>query len=482
VRWEHVRGHESRVRITPQLIRVADDTHVWADRYERVIADVFAIQSEVAENAVKAMGVTLLPREHAALREVSTGDLQAYDLYLRGNELSARSYARKDVEGALQMYQAAVDRDPRFAQALAGLARMNARMYWEFYDRSIDRVLRAKEAAERALELRPDLAETHTARAYYFYYGLLDFPQALDEFATARTIQPNNSEALAGIGYVMRRQGRWAESAATMSKALEFDAKNAGLLHNLGVTSAYARRYAEADRSFEKAIALNPQWGAPYGDRAWLQVQWHGDVVRAQAVLDEAWRVRDLADETTDLAWLAIRIALAQRDYPGALRQLEAGKLPAFGNEEHFCPVTLLRAQVQTLAGQLDPARRSFEAARVELEQKITQTPDDSRLHSSLGIAYAGLGRRLDAVREAKLGCDLKPAPKDAVRALDRLEDLALVYTMVGQPSEAIAQIENLLARSGWSTPHVLRLDPRWDPLRSDPRFQALLGKYEVQP
>ena len=133
------------------------------------------------------------------------------------------------------------------------------------------------------------------------------------------------------------------------------------------------------------------------------------------------------------------------------------------------------------MAGQHDLAQRSFEAARLELEQKITQTPDDPRFHSSLGIAYAGLGRSADAVREATRGCELMPMSKDAMRALWRVEDLAVVYTLVGQPGEAVAQLERLLAGSGGFTPHVLRLEPRWDPLRSDPRFQALLTKYEVR-
>jgi predicted Zn-dependent protease len=137
---------------------------------------------------------------------------------------------------------------------------------------------------------------------------------------------------------------------------------------------------------------------------------------------------------------------------------------------------------VQMVAGQQDLARRSFEAARLELEQKVTQDPNDSRFHSSLGIAYAGLGSRVEAVREAKLGCELMPASKDAWQALNRLEDLAVVYTMVAQSREAIAQLEDLLVRSGQFTTHVLRLDPRWDALRADPKFQALLAKYEVKP
>jgi serine/threonine protein kinase/tetratricopeptide (TPR) repeat protein len=482
VRWEHGDGRESRVRITPQLIRVADDTHVWADRYERVIADVFAIQSEVAESAVKAMGVALLPSEQTALRAVSTRDLDAYDLYLRGQELASRGENRKDIEGAIQMYQAAANRDPRFAQALAGLATSHLAMYWAYFDRTEERLIQGREAAEKAVELRPDLAETHTALGYYFYSGLLNYRQALDEYAAALKIQPNNSAAIASIGFVLRRQGRCREAADQLSKALELDPRNADLLDNFGDACIFARRYADADRAFERAVAVSPQWGDPYGDKAWLQVQWRGDVGKARAILDEAAQVEGLRDDAYFFADSALRVALAGRDYQGALRQLEAEKRHAFENLNDYLPIPLLCGQVQTLVGQHDLARRAFEVARIELEQKVTQTPEDSRFRGSLGIAYAALGRRAEAVREAKRGCELMPASKDALRALRRIEDLALVYTMVGQSTEAIAQLDHLLAESGGFTPQVLRLDPRWDPLRADPRFQVLLAKYEVKP
>ena len=197
--------------------------------------------------------------------------------------------------------------------------------------------------------------------------------------------------------------------------------------------------------------------------------------------MDEARRVAGLHDDA-HLAWLEQRVALIRRDYSQAVRQLEAWKHSARENPWWYSPASLLRGQVQRLAGQSDLARQSFELARVELEQKVAQDPEDSRFHSSLGIAYAALGRRDDAVREGNLGCELMPASKDAWRALRRVEDLALVYTMVGRPGEAIAQVEQLLAASGEFTPHRLRLDPGWDPLRSDPRFQALLTKYEIKP
>ncbi len=482
VRWERGPGPESRVRITTQLIRVSDDTQLWADRYDRVISGVFTMQSEVAENTVKAMGVSLLPHERNRLKDISTSDLEAYDLYLRGQELAGGGEDRRHVEGALQMYQAAVDRDPRFAQALAGLARSHLLMYWLYYNRSSERLGKAKQASERAVELCPDLAEAHTALGYYFYYGLLAYPQALSEFSAARAIQPHASDALAGTGYVLRRQGRWKDAAEAMSEALEWDPRNAKMLHNFAGICVLARRCAEADRARGLAIALSPQWGTLYGEAAWLQVQWHGDVEKAQAVLDQAGRVVGLTDDTGDVAINRLAVSLARRDFQGAMRQLESDTRQALDNQFHYQPIPMLRGEVHMLAGERDLARRAFDAARVELEQKVAQEPDDHRFHSSLGITYAGLGRRVDAVREARLGCELMPVSRDAIRALYSLEELALVYTMVGRNGEAIAQLADLLARSGWWTPNVLRVDPRWDPLRSDPRFQALLTKSEVQP
>ncbi len=482
VRYERSAAGPGRVRITPQLIRVADDTHVWADRYDRMITDVFAMQSEVAENAVKAMGVALLPRERTALKEASTSDMEAYDLYLRGQVQGGRTVNKADLEGAIALYEAAVKRDSHFAQAFAGLSRMQLFMFFYYFDHSPGRLVKAKEAAERAVELRPDLAESHAALGWYFYEGFRDYPRALSELSAALEIQPTSTDALWGTAAVLRRQGRFAESAEAFSRVLELDPKNVNLLFNTGVTYIYVRRYAEADRAFGLTIALSPRWAEPYAVKAWLQVQWHGDLEKAQAVLAEAGQVTGLTDDEQDLAATTLDITLARRDYSGALRQIDAQASPAVDNQISYSPVSLLRGQVERLMGKGDLARHSFETARAELEQKIKQDPGDSRLHSSLGIAYAGLGRRTEAVREAKLGCDLMPPSKDALDAIYRLEDLALVYTMIGQNDEAIVQLEGLLAFSGNDTPHWLRLQPRWDPLRSDPRFQALLTKYEVKP
>jgi TolB-like protein/Flp pilus assembly protein TadD len=474
VRWEHTQGKESRVRITPQLIRVVDDTHVWADRYDRVLADVFAIQSEVAESTVKAMGVKLLPREQTALKEVSTNDLEAYNLFLQGVELIKRGFNREFVEGALQKFQAAVDRDPRFAQALALAASQHLTMYWLHYDHSPERLAQGKELAERAVELRPDLAETHAALAQYYYHGLLDFPRALDELAKATRIQPTNSMVLLLKGLILGRQGHFVEAAQVLGKGVELDPANQHLLTQFAGACVRVRRYADADRALALAITLSPRFAFARAYRAELQIKWHGDVDKAQEILEEASRVPGVK-EAFPGTWQWV--ALARRDYPGVLRLLEVQEPHVRDDPAKHAALLLSRAQVQMLVGQPDLARHSWEAARVELEQLVRHNPRDAELHGSLGIAYAGLGRRADAVREAKLVCDL---------VLDKtdpwfLAGPAQVYTMVGEPGEAIALLDKLLSESGSFTAHMVRLDPSWDPLRSDPRFQALLKKYEVK-
>jgi eukaryotic-like serine/threonine-protein kinase len=479
VRCERAAGRESRVRITPQLIQVADDTHVWADRYDRVMADIFAIQSEVAENVVRAMGLKLVPREKTALKTVSTNDMEAYDLYLRGLEMANRGRTQPNVEGALRMFQAAVDRDPRFLQALAQLVKTHLAIYFLYYDRSRERVDRAKDLVDRLAALGPDLAETHIARGYYNYFGLLDYPRALEEFKAALALQPSSSDAHQGIAFILRRQGQWEEAAEEMIKWLELDPRSPATLSQYGQTCVFLRRYAEADRVFALSASFNPQFGALWGMRGWVQVLWRGDAEKAQSLLSEAGAVPGLQDELNFVAYSYYQVGLVQRDFRGVIRRLDAEKREALSNQFYFFPIDLLRGQAQALSGQRDLAARSFKAARHRLEELISKESDDSRYPSALGIACAGLGLREEALRAANRGVELMPTTKDAWRALWRMEDLALVHAMLGQQSEAIERLDFLLSRTGEISAHVLRLDPRWDPLRKNPKFEALLAKYE---
>jgi TolB-like protein len=471
-----------RMRIAPQLIQVADDTQVWGDRYDRAMTDILAIQSEVAENVVRAMGVKLAPREKTALMTASTNDMEAYDLYLQGLKSADLGPTPQNLEGAIRMFQAAVDRDPRFPQALMQLAKTHLYVYLQHYDRSRERVDKAKVLIDRLAALGPDLAETHIARGYYAYWGFLEYPRALEEFNMALALQPSSSEVLQGIAFILRRQGRWEEAAEQILGWVALDPRSPNALIQHCQTSLYLRRYAEAERACSLAVSFNRPLGSAWGYLGWIQILWRGDPEKARSILSEASQIAGLDDGLTRVAYISFRVALIRRDFQGALRQLEREKRDVFSNQWYFFPIELLRGEVHVFSGRQDLARPSFEAARRRLEELIAREPDDSRYYSALGLAYAGLGLRDKALRAAKHGADLVPLSKDVMRAPFRIEDLALVQTRLGQQSEAIDQLDLLLSKPSEISTHVLRLDPRWDSLRSNPRFQALLVKYAVKP
>ncbi len=482
VSWDREVGREGRVRITPTLTQVADDTQVWADQYDRVTADIFAIQSEVAESVVRAMGVKLLPREKSALAAAPTSDKEAYDFYLRGLEILNRGPAKENIEGAVKMFQAAVDRDPSFTQALARLSRAHAALYFYYFDRRQERVDKAKETLDRLSALGPDVAETHTARGFYDYWVLADYSRALDQFKAALLLQPSSIEALEGVGTVLRRQGRWEESAEASVKRLELDPRSPDALFQHGQTCVLLRRYAEADRVLALAESFNPQFALAWGWRVRVQLLWHGDIEKAHALVSEAGQVPGLQDAVGLMALEAFRITLIRRDFQGALRLLENEKREAFYNQFYYRPLDLLRGEAHLLAGENALAHFSFEASRRRLKELITKDPDDPRYQSALGIACAGLGLREEALRAANRAAALMPPSKDHWKAMSHIADLALVHTMLGQQDDAIDRLDFLLSRTGEMSTHMLRLDPRWKALQENLRFRALLTKYGDPP
>lgn len=477
IRCDRSGAGPGRVRITPQLIRVADDTHVWSERYDRTLTDIFSLQSDVATKTVDAIGISLLPGEKTSLETIPTRDVVAYDHYLKGLAAEARSGAKSDAEEALGHFQAAVERDPSFAQALAHLSLRHLYMWWVFYDRSEERLAKARSAAEAAARLGPDLPETHNALGFLYYQGFRDYARATEEFNAARRVRSNDSLAIEGLAAILRRRGRWEESATLFAEAAELDPRNAGTLGEFATTLTLSRRYREADSFFARSTSLAPHNGYMQGLRVWLQVQWRGDVVKAKALLAEAEALPGPQDDWASLALSAYRLSLAERDFVGALRRLDGDSRDAYFSQSYFIPLDLLRSQVHHLAGRRDECQRAAKKARVFLEVELKKQPEDGRLQSALGIALALLGRNDEAIRAARRGVELTRPLKDALIPLWPTEDLAFVYTMAGRQDEAIEQLGTLLSTSGMTTPHVLRLDPRWDPLRKNPNFEALLAR-----
>ncbi len=463
----------SRVRIIPQLIRASDDTHVWADVYDNDMSEVFRVQSDLAEQVAQALDITLLEPERRALRSRPTENIEAYEYYLRGNEYYYRSFLENDFRIALGMYEKAVELDPTFALAYAQLSRAHLYVYWMYYDHSDARLAMAKEAVDRVFQLNPNLPEAHLALGHYYYHGHLDYDRALEQFAIAWKSQPNNSGLLSFTGFVQRRQGKFEQALANLKKASELDPRYGRLVGEIGDTYVLLHNYPEAERYFNQAISLAPDLPGFYSKKAQLYLRREGSTEKARAVLEEALQNTKLAEDT-DIVNSLVMLDVYDGNYQGALDRLSL-KSEDIDDQDYFIPNALRCAQIYGYMKKKEPAKKYHDEARSILESKIEERPEDARFHSSLGIAYAGLGRKEDALREGKLGVKLLPVSKEAMVGLCRVEDLARIYVMVGEFDAAIDQIEFLLSVPGKMSIPLLRLDPVWEPLRDHPRFKRLL-------
>ncbi len=477
VQRERPSDPNSRVRIIPQLIKAANDTHVWAQPYDNDMGDVFRVQSDLAERVAQALNVALLEREQRALRSRPTENMEAYNYFLQGNEYYHRSRHEDDWKISIQMFERAVELDPKFALAYAQLSRCHAQMYWEHYTHhTSERLEMAKKAVDRALELEPDLPEAHLALGHYYYRGHLDYDRALEQFAIARKDLPNDSDLLSSIYYVQNRQGKFEEALANLKRASELDPRSNILASDLVTTFAWVRNYPEALRYCDRAIALAPDLPNPYRFKASLYLRWEGNTEKARAVVEEALK-KIRSPEEFRIGW-EIAFDVYEGKYQEALDRLSLKSEDPDEDTDSmysFIPKAIRYARIYGYMNETESAKKYYDKARNILEAKIQQQPDDSRFRSTLGIAYAGLGRKEDAIREGNKAVELLPITKEAIRGYYRRENLAQIYVMVGEFDLAINQIEFLLSIPGGLSIPLLRLEPVWAPLREHPRFKKLL-------
>jgi serine/threonine protein kinase/tetratricopeptide (TPR) repeat protein len=479
IRWQKPEGGSSQVRVTPTLSRVSDSTQIWANVYEQKISQIFQVQSDIARKVVEELGLALNKTERQSLEVKPTENIAAYDYYLRGNDFTYRGRdVQGDLDSAIVMYEKAVSLDPNFFQAYAMLSRTHSLYYWYYYDRSEERVAEAKRAADRAFELNPDAAETRMALGYYFYHCRLDYEQALKNLDFALEKQPKNVLILEAIGYVKRRQGRFSETIANLKLVLEIDPRYAQTAFNLGETYVLVRDYKEAERYYDRALFLNPDYPRAYALKTRLYLSWEGDTQKARQVLEEAARATSSREHNL-VAYAALLVDIYERRYQDALQRLSSSPYDVYEDQFCFVPRAELFAQIFGLMNKKAEEKKYYDAARIYVEDRIKAQPDDSRFWSALGIAYAGLGRKEEAIQSAEKAVELLPISKEAYRGTFRAKDLAQVYVMVGEYDKAFDQIEHLLSIPGELSLPILKIDPVWAPLRDRPRFQKLLERYE---
>jgi serine/threonine-protein kinase len=478
VRWEKSPDGNSRVRVTPQLIRVSDDRHLWADRYDAELADVFQVQSGIAEKVIGAMNVALVEPERRALQDQPTTNTEAYDSYLRGNDYKSRGPGRDDVHNSILMYRRAVELDSNFAQAWAELSAAHSSEFWYFYDRTEAALAKAKAAADRALRLRPDLAEPHVALAWYHYWGRLDYDAALRELAIARERQPNNVSLIMATAAVQRRQGRWPEARANFEKAVQLDPRSTDAHYNLAETYMNLRQYDQALRTFDKGVSINPD--APLG-------HWE----RLQALLASGASIEPVRQRLREAVQAVGFVQIAQAAV-GPSSTAEFAATPSFlltGDSAYqptlerltvtqFADTTgyyALKAELYASQHRPQIERAYLDSARAFLESRVRAQPDEASFHSQLGLVYADLGRKADAVREGETAVRLLPVSREAYRGASLVIAVALIYGKVGKQAEAVERLEYLLSIPSLVSKARLRTDPRWASLRGYPPFERLI-------
>jgi serine/threonine-protein kinase len=470
---------DDRLRVNVQLIDAATDEHLWAERYDRTLDDAFAIQSDVAQHIVTAVGAALTRAEQGRLTAAPTANPEAYRLYLQGREYYARpGELRENLEIAQQLYERALAIDPDFALAHAALSQVHGLTYWLRYDRSAARAARQREEALTALRLAPDLPQAHMAMGMAHYWGRLDHRRALDEFAIALQGLPNDAELWMLIGFVHRRLGNWDDVFAAYEKAVGLHPRSAHLFRDLGGNSyQFVRRYAEAVRAYDRALSLAPDLHGAAVVRGITYVFWQGQLDTLRAVLSRLPRDARLGDIGRADA-LRAALLLWERDSEGLLQEIRSARVEVLQGQDFFLPSVLYAAWAHQLDGNREAARAAFESARALLDSALRELPDDWRMHAARGLALAGLGHRDEALREAQWLQRSEDYRKDAVVSRLAAEERARILAQAGEAREALDEVERLLAEPSQLTVHTLRLDPRWDPIREHPGFQALLARY----
>jgi serine/threonine-protein kinase len=464
-----------RIRINAQLIDAGTDAHLWAEQYDTVytVENVFAIQSAIATSIADALEAVLTRDERARIDDVPTEDLEAYELYLSGLEsLTRPGWSFTDLAQAQDDFEAAIGIDPDFALAHAHLAIIHFLFVRVGYDASAQRVGWILESAERSLALDPDLSQGHQALSQY-YYVTQQADRALTELVIAARGLPSDPWIPATQGMIRQRQGAWDQAIVDLERAAGLDPRNAELLFLLGDTYGKLRRWEDAERQYDRTLALAPGLPEAQMIKAMLAIDREGD---PQPLLDVLASLPPEVDPIGQGVFFTWWGRFLSRDFEGSDRALTEAAPTADGWQGSY-PVSVLRALSLTWTGRSAAARDLVAADLPSLEGRVLERPDDASAHSGLGLAYALLGRGDEAVREGVRATELVPISQNAYDGPVPLTDLARIYTLVGALDLAVDQLETLLSIPGDLSVNEIRLDPIWDPLREAPRFQQLVAK-----
>jgi len=467
-----------RLRIAAQLIDARTDSQVWAETYDRTAADLFAIQSELAESIVAQLQAKLSPEQKAYIEARPTQDLVAFELYLRAKQIIDSYLIADDVRAAvlsaLQSLDQAIKRDPDFLSAYCYIARANDLLYFFDLDPTPDRILLAEAAVKAALRLRPDSAEAHFAMADFLFRCHRDYDGALKELAIARPGLPNDTAFFILSGYINRRRNNWAQAERDFSTAVALDPRNPNAYNLLADTYNLQRKHLLAAQVYDRVLAAGERTPIVFFRRDSAIFNGTGNSTELRRVMSENPDMDIGGGQTPNRVFLA----LIDGNFAEAERVLAVSPREDFQDIDYsfYYPKAWFEAIIARAKGDSARATEAFSNTRKILEQRLAIKPEDARTIAVLAQVDAGLGRKELAIQEAQHAVDLMPLSKDIYDGALVLEGLAQVYTWTNEPDRAIELLQKLTAMPSYIYYARLKLYPMWNPLRSDPRFQQIVN------
>ena len=472
-----------KVRVNVQLIDARADSHLWAKTYDRDLADVFAIQSEVAQEIADSLKAKLSPAEANKVASAPTKDTEAYDLFLKGEfeqRIANSSFRAESFDQAARWYKEAIAHEPNFALAIAQLAICQLRRHWLTDPLTEAEVMDAGNMAKQAASLAPDLAEAHIAIGLFHYYGHREYGPALTEFQRALQLQPNNALALSFVGFVHRRQNKWELTLNELKKSIELDPRNAYTMGGVAETDIFLRRWREAEEFARRGLTIDPHESTCMRMLLLSSLNGTGNADEATRLLAD-FPPKDLILPNTGMFAMVIgtrgETFVLGRNFEAALKSCETGTVATTNGWQRFAA----RAGIRVLAGDGPSAQSDAEKAREPLEARLRDYPQDFRALRAMSWTYLALNRKTDAISAARRAVELLPLEKDSVLGSGNLAAFAEMQARTGAAREAIDNLKKLLSIPAGESVSIARLkiDPVWDPIRNDPGFQQLLTMKE---
>lgn len=470
IEFEDAEDPSGRVRVLPELVSVKDEKLLWSVTYNETISDIFTVQNVIALKVAEALNLTLMESDQLGQARHLTDNLEAYNYFLRGNAFFKNDEDASSLRLAETMYRQAIQEDSTFSKAFAELSKVHAAMWFQRVDRSDSRCNQAQEAAESALIHDPNEAASYEALGMHAYRCRNNLIQSQNYFEQALRIDPNTLDAIQGKAFVLRRQGKLQEALSFFEQLAVLDPLGADYTA-VAHTNQLLRNYPQADSAFQLSLRYFPEEALVFAIYARMLLAWQTPEA-ARAALDAGSNSTQDNDFTRITS---IYIDLVNKNYQEAINRVDAMGKEIFDTQVFYIPAAHLKARAYRGMGDFTTAQQHEQISLSHLIEYLKINPDDARAHATLGRVYAGLGNETNAIRSGLRALELMPIQKDAVQGPHRVEDMAAIYTLIGQQEEAVEQLQILLEHPGFVSAKLIGTDPTWDGLRASPAFQALM-------